>query len=167
MNQTIRERVRCGAIKPDGSRCKNNTIKYADLCWIHTKIQKHLQIRVSNIPGSGEGLFAVNDLPKGTKIRYGREPIDARTREELDELYGDETAQYGLCNRQNKCYDSASTQSGLGRWINSSINSGHAPNVDLIIRKYRGIWRSYAMTTRNIRAGSELYARYGAQFGIR
>jgi hypothetical protein len=166
MNQTVREKVRCGAIKASGAQCRNNTVKYADFCWVHTKLQKNLQVRISNIPGAGQGLFAVNDLPQGTMIRYARDPVDARTKAQLDSEYGDDRADYGLCNARNECFDAASTQSGLARWINSSVNSGRAPNVELIMRKYRGQWKVYAKTTRNIRAGSELYARYGtAYFG--
>ena len=167
MNQTVRERVRCSAIKKDGSRCKNFTIKYADFCWIHTKLKSHLQVRVSNIPGAGQGLFAVNDLKEGTVIRYGREPEDSRTKEEIDKQYED-LAEYAMCNATNtKCYDAASTQSGLARWINSARNSGHAANVRLMVRKYGGQWRGYAKTLRNIRAGSELYANYGVNYFAR
>ena len=60
----------CTAIKANGTRCKNRTCKQYPYCWIHLKSIDKLQVKQSNIPNAGKGLFYVGktNFPAKKKI---------------------------------------------------------------------------------------------------
>jgi hypothetical protein len=108
-----RECVRCRAYKKNQRRCSRITCKYADYCYQHTKKEKGLQVKNSNIPNAGLGLFATKRFKKGEKIAdFGGVLVPYST-------YQSDPSGYGIHINKNKILDSKSTQSGLARYANN------------------------------------------------
>jgi hypothetical protein len=104
-----RDCVRCSANKKNGDRCTRRTCKYSSQCFQHTKINKQLQVRKSQIQGSGQGLYTTKKIKKNQKITsYGGE---FKTKPQYDAT----DSGYGIHFNKNLVLDGYSTQHGLGR----------------------------------------------------
>lgn len=156
---TVVECTRCQAIKEDGRRCTRTTCKYADKCWQHTKRDEGVEIKKDeDHPERGYGMWAVRDLPAGTRFRYGRPGLD-NVEPYLVNQMEDAEAVYVLCNDDNtQCIDARSTQSGLARWVND-IRPDRA-NARLVYPRGENAQPSLRLTER-VRAGREIRAWYG------
>jgi len=164
MNQTQRDCDQCAANTNSGARCLNRTCKIADLCWLHLKTQKGFAVKPSSVAGAGQGLYTLKEIKvsraekaRGKPImKYGGEEL---TRAQLDARYPDIDTQYVLKINNNKYLDGRSTQSGLGRYVNSCQNTGQRCNA-----KYNTAGTLVAKKT--IAPGKELLASYGAGFNF-
>ena len=148
MDQTIRECDQCSYIINEGSanerRCSRRTCLYANKCWQHTKKSDYVQIRPSAIKDAGLGLFwtgpnlhnPTNALRK--LFTYARLE-DFVSEAEMNTRYpGDTQAVYAWCRNEHDCFDSRSTQSGLGRWINDKAKGRNSHLNKVVIDKFEG-----------------------------
>jgi len=107
-----------------------------------------LELRQSKIPNAGKGVFAVEDIPKGTKL-------DDYKGEEMDESayikkYKDDKKKYYYSMRNiHKMIDG---RKYIDENISHYINEWKTANVEL---RDRGLY-----TTKKIKKGSELYLKY-------
>jgi hypothetical protein len=163
MDQTVSEKVRCAVHNLSGTRCKRNTIVYANFCWQHARKEVGVKIEESKIDHAGRGLFAARNLPANTRISYAR-PQDFLTAAQLTARYGDGLAQYGICNpAETICADARSTQSGLGRWVNHRPPRKNA-KLTLGVRNHRRF--ANVTLTKNVPANREIYVTYGPHYWI-
>ena len=148
-------------------RCKRKCIIGYEYCFSHMKSVKHLTIRQSSIPNSGQGLFAcdptkgINEIvfKRGAKIcDYNGIHLNQRT---LDEQYGDHTAPYGVEACKNHIIDSAGRR-GIGSLANhkprSQINADIKSNTNLHTVILRAI--------KPIRNNQEIFINYGRLYDL-
>ena len=161
------EGEQCTYRRPDGHRCRRQTVIGYGLCWQHLLKEKHLRIRTSTIPGAGKGLFCLDPTRRSGEViyrtnekilQYGGEVL---TRHELDERYpGDVTAPYTVQNHRQMFEDAA-----LERSPAAIIN--HKPrrqcNCELITQRNN---LCAIRTTRPIQNGDELFCNYGNEYHI-
>ena len=103
---------RCEAIKPNGKRCKNKSVRTYGICWQHLRQIEHLNAsKKSSIPGAGDGLFAYARTKKerdkkavvfrkGQRIGWYHGELLTPT--EHDKIYGNHTAPYTVKHRDKK-----------------------------------------------------------------
>ena len=157
-----RDCTRCSAMTLKGKRCRRSTCKYSDQCHQHTIKHKKLQIKTSQIPNSGNGLYTTQDIKKGQVIvPYGGKVITI-------EEYRESGSTYGIHINKKYILDGASTQSGLGRWANS-CTSRNKKSKDCRGNNAKIAINAKNMTanlkaTRNISSGEEIFLSYGRGF---
>lgn len=163
----------CEFIRPaDHHRCRNRVVIGAPLCWIHRKKEQHVEVRESNIPGAGKGVFATNGTNNhaivfrtGTALfPYKGQHIDD---EEIQRRYAEATAPYGikLMVAGRELYEDGALERGIGSLPNHA-NQNHAN-----IKFYTAYPRSEEplikeKAVKNIRNGDELLVNYGRQYGM-
>ena len=155
--------MRCTCIKGDGHQCKNRVVFGLPYCHVHEKSKKHLVVKTSTIPNSGDGVFVVDTLvgvndvvfKKDVKIcAYSGELI---TRAQLEERYGDATAPYGIQLNKNMCEDGA-LERGIGTLLN------HNPKKSNVRFSIGTNNRINIVATKNIKNGAELFVSYGNKY---
>lgn len=157
---TTRECTRCHARTLADRRCSRRTCLYANNCFQHTRRELGVAVRPSTIAQAGLGLFAVRRIPAGTSLPYAR-PQDRLTRAQLEARYpGQQLAVFALCDR-GRCVDGASTQSGIGRYVNSPYQTGRRSNARLRMRHGNNVVAADVYTTKVIQPGTEILASYG------
>ncbi len=125
-------------------------------------MDKNLIVKKSTIPGSGKGLFTKRDIKKGERIvEYLGEVIDWK---ECDIRANKDEGGYVFFISRNKCIDAYHTPNELARYANDAKGltkvKGITNNCNYEIYKKSG-WIS---ATKDIKAGSELFVSYGAQY---
>ena len=156
--------VRCKANTASGHRCKNKTAQSLPYCWIHMKQKDNLQIKTSQIPNAGKGLFAVCPK-KENQVCFRRGDRAAYySGDLLDEI--PQNKEYVLNVNNNRYLDSANKLNYPGRYINDSRGSNKRNNVLLTGRYYRKDDKIVSPITamRNIKHGDELYTAYGRSY---
>lgn len=158
--------------------CGNNLGLYPHYCWLHTLKIHNLQIKKSQIPKAGNGLWSGDkSFKKGDIIfRYGF-PYNKVT-EKVYETICDESGS-GLCNdylycdtngkspKQLKktgddCWESLDIRSTIARNSNSAHNSKFRHNA--YFEMIRG--SPYIVATRNIAPRREIFTNYGPDYFI-
>lgn len=109
---------------------------------------KRFVVSKSTIPGAGKGLFAVTNLPMGTKIPYTG-----------DHLATDSHTDHTYCFRldEKTCLYATTC---LARYVNDTYNTTFHTNMRWRITNDR----VYLETTRRIKSGEELFIRYGSEY---
>jgi hypothetical protein len=121
-----------------------------------------LIVKKSTIPGAGKGLFIKRDVKKGERIvEYLGEIIswkECDIRAERDE------GGYVFYVSRKKCIDAYNTPEELARFANDARGltkiDGVTNNCQYQIYKNSG----WITATKNIKAGSEIFVRYGAEY---
>lgn len=154
--------VRCEATTKSGKRCSRTTCKYAKYCYQHTRSLKKLEVRRSNIPEAGLGLFTLRDIKKGQVITpYGGVLVSPREYDASDSVYGIEF-------NKNQILDGASTQSSLGRYANScragNIKKKQCKGQNARLSANKAKKTASVKATRNIKAGEEIFVSYGRSY---
>ena len=156
-----RECVRCSANTTSGARCKRTTCKYAKFCFQHTKSKLGVVVKASGIPNSGQGLYAVKDIPNKSKIvSYGGKIVSAAH-------YNRHPSGYGIDIGKGRILDGKSTQSGLGRYANACTvaDKRHkrckGNNARLSINN---AGTASVKSTKSIKKGQEIFVSYGKQY---
>ena len=134
-------------------------------CWIHLKSQKGLEVKDSNMPGSGKGLYASKPFRKNSMIEeYTGEILN---REQLDARYDqDELAVYAIQVYNNRFIDAMDPQySSTARYMNDCRTAQSRAGLCGINAKIGGADRTGRIrlrATKDITAGSEIIGHYGA-----
>ncbi|MES2394484.1 MAG: SET domain-containing protein-lysine N-methyltransferase [Bacteroidota bacterium] len=121
-----------------------------------------LAVKKSNIPGAGKGLFIKRDVKKGERIvEYLGEIIswkECDIRAERDE------GGYVFYVSRNKCIDAFNTPEELARFANDAKGLTKIPGITNNC-KYEIYKKSgWIAATKNIKAGSEIFVSYGAEY---
>ena len=148
-----------------GARCKRRCVIGSPFCSTHLAFKHHLKVKTSNIPDSGNGLFAIDPMnsdqdeilfKKGETIcKYYGEIINHN---DLIERYSNKTPTYVIGISKDRYEDGAKFR-GIGTLANTL--PGHN-NVTISI--HRG--HASLKATRNIRNGQEIYLSYGREYRI-
>jgi hypothetical protein len=161
---------RCIADNVDNTKCKRIVCLGLPYCFQHLKSFKHLQIRDSEIPNSGKGLFAVNPDARranavvfntdGDICDYHGELIDHA---ELVRRYGTHTAPYGMTIKQHERYEDGALVRGVGTLVNhmTGRNANAAFKIVMINKKAHHV---KLQALKPIRNGDEIYVDYGNEY---
>lgn len=157
---SVRECIRCQAIKKDGNQCTRNTCKYSTMCFQHTKINKGLVVKQSNIPDSGFGLYTTKRIPaKKIIAQYGGEVIPTNQYQDSG---------YGVYLNQNQIIDAKSTQSGIARYANmcraENKRQGQCNGNNAKLSHNRRNNTVNLKSTKVIPAGKEIFNSYGRSY---
>ena len=171
---------RCTYINPETNRwCKLHIGIYPKYCHIHTTLIENLFIATSNIPNSGNGLFAgplgfkkndiISEYSKDwISVKSGR--LDTRNGKNKKGEYKDSNYAYVFCDEQKKgqkekdvqCWDGLDKNSTIARNANDAHGSKYRNNAYFDTRKDKdGKTHVYMIAARNIRGLSEIYCDYG------
>ena len=149
-DQSIRQCQRCTAQTNSGRRCKNRTCR-SDKCWQHLKRDDGLRVKPSQVSGGGAGLWTTKRVKPNQRI--GRYTGESVTRSQLQQRYGNQTAQYALCSSK-KCVDARKTNSSAVRFANDARRTQFRNNARL-----RGL--NLVVGSSGIPANREIFAAYG------
>jgi hypothetical protein len=128
----------------------------------YIKIHNFLEVRESNIPGAGNGLFATKKLKKGTKLGFYSGKL--LTKEEHKKMSAEEAAYVVTIHwkrkvngkRQYIIIDGNVSGNKL-KMLNDGAHSGGVPNVDMDDG-------GFMYTTQDVEAGEELLWNYGTKY---
>ena len=125
-------------------------------------MNKDLEVKKSNIPGAGKGLFVNRDVKKGERIvEYLGEII---TWKECDIRAERDEGGYVFYVNRKKCIDAFHMPEALARFANDANGlikeKGITNNCKYEIYKNTG----WITSTKDIKAGSEILVRYGFEY---
>lgn len=157
-SHSIRITKRC-AFRGSKGRCKRHTTITHPYCAQHTRQVFEVEVRKSNIPKAGLGLFALRTFRKGERVvEYKGERL---TVNEYDQRYQEEAmGAYGIQLDEHHVLDARKTTSGLGRYACDFHGSRKLPNVEYLIDDDDRIWLT---AVRQINPGDEILADYGEE----
>ncbi len=122
-------------------------------------LERKLEVKESNIPGAGKGLFTTEFIPKGTRIIEYK----GRIRTWSDAQY-DDTNYYILYVDENHVIDARRQIKSLARYINDANGlqkiKGLKNNAQFICEGLK----VFVEAVRDIPAGSEIYVGYGKEY---
>ena len=154
-----RECTTCKANKVNGQRCSRTTCKYSTYCYQHTKMKKQLQVKKSNIKGSGQGLYTTKPIKKGDKIAGYGGVFKTKAQYETSD------SGYGIYFNKNSILDGYSTLHGLGRYANDcrsqnkkagECNGNNARFSTNTTKKTASL-----VATKGIKRNEEVFVNYG------
>ena len=159
----------CSFVNPETRvKCQNKLGKYINFCWLHTDLVQNIQIKKSQIPNSGYGLYAGSKgFKKGEKIAlYGtpnnhvlEKTLNAKceSAKDFNKCWGD----YVLCHGKH-CWDGRNPKSTISRYANDCHGSSFKCNSHFEI--FKGV--PWLVATRNIPPGQEIFCSYGKDYWI-
>jgi SET domain-containing protein len=123
-----------------------------------------LEIKKSQIPRSGQGLWTKEDIKKGDVVcEYTGDKItwkECTRRNDTQENHG---GYYFFINARN-CVDAQYDLTSMGRYANDAAGytrvAGLRNNCKYEVRK----GKPYIIATRNIKEGSEIFVSYGKSY---
>lgn len=122
-------------------------------------LEKQLEVKESNIPGAGKGLFTNQFIPKGSKIAEYKGRI--RTWKEVQ--YND-TNYYIFYVNENHIIDAGQRKKSLARYINDARGlkkiKGLNNNAEFVVDGLK----VFVQATRDIAAGGEIFVGYGKEY---
>jgi SET domain-containing protein len=122
-------------------------------------LEKQLEVKESNIPGAGKGLFTTTFIPKGTRIVEYKGRI--RTWKEVE---NDDSNYYIFYVNENHVIDGGRTKTSLARYINDAKGlkkiKGLNNNAEFVIDGLR----AFVDAKKDIPAGSEIFVGYGKEY---
>ena len=122
------------------------------------------EVRRSQVPNAGMGLFARRELPRGTKLKYRGQLM---TSQQVEEKYpGDVLAPYTLSfKRFGHVFfvDASETPQHLARYANDSHGTLFIPNAVFRDPDPGRLWPCLYLT-RSVKPGEEIFADYGRVF---
>ena len=161
----------CQAITKNGTRCKLHTCRTLKYCWIHLKSIDGLQIKTSEVPDAGLGLFSTKKRP------YSKNKADPTITYYSSDRISDnpnERSDYILEVSDNQYLDSENPNNFVGRYINSFKNHPTKSKRKANVRFTQGtrIFKKddrYVVPIKQkakIDKGDELYINYGSDYPI-
>jgi uncharacterized protein len=122
-------------------------------------LEKQLEIKESNIPGAGKGLFTTDFIPKGARIIEYK----GRIRTWKDAQHDSENY-YILYVTRNHIIDGARHKKSLARYINDARGLKKIKGLNNNTEFKREGLRIFVEAIKNIPAGSELFVGYGKEY---
>jgi SET domain-containing protein len=122
-------------------------------------LEKHLEVKESNIPGAGKGLFTNKFIPKGTRLVEYKGRI--RTWKEVE---NEDDNYYIFYVTEEHIIDASSHKKSAARFINDAKGlkkiKGLKNNAQFVIDGLR----VFVEATSNIPEGSEILLSYGKEY---
>jgi SET domain-containing protein len=122
-------------------------------------LEKHLEVKESNIPGAGKGLFTNQFIPKGSRIVEYKGRI--RTWKEVE---NEDENYYIFYVTEEHVIDASRYKKSPARFINDAKGlqkiKGLNNNAQFIIDGLR----VFVEATRDIASGSEILVSYGKEY---
>lgn len=122
-------------------------------------LEKHLEVKESNIPGAGKGLFTNKFIPKGTRLVEYKGRI--RTWKEVE---NEDDNYYIFYVTEDRIIDASSHKKSPARFINDAKGltkiKGLKNNSQFVIDGLR----VFVEATSNIAEGSEILLSYGKEY---
>jgi SET domain-containing protein len=159
---SVRTCVQCEAKTKNGTRCKRRTCVRGQYCFQHLASVLGLEVKQSQIPGGGRGLYTLKAVPKGRAVvEYTGE---RRTPQEFER----DPSLYGIALTKSKIIDARSTQSSVGRYANDCrTKNKKAKQCKGNNTKFAGDIRKQKVrlrATRKIKPGEEVFVSYGRSY---
>tara|TARA_R110000787_G_scaffold12859_5_gene41083 strand:- start:3534 stop:4058 length:525 start_codon:yes stop_codon:yes gene_type:complete len=158
----------CKAITEKGTRCKRHTCVRFPYCFQHLRLIDGLELKDSEIPNSGTGVFATKDFPLKQKDKGSKKPIAYYSAKEITHE-PDPFSSYVLQVNKREYLDSKDPSNFTGRYINSFKNHPDTTKRNANVR-FTGNQRIYRKDdryvvpikqTKAIKKGDELRLNYG------
>lgn len=166
----VRTCGQCNSQTRGGNRCSRRTCKYGIDCWQHTKFNKGLEVKRSEIPGAGAGLFATRDFEDGDLIGHYTGEVKTRAQSERDDTG------FAVARDDGMHVDANNTQTEPTRFAND-CEGGDFPCDNNAEFLDEGDWvpdgaggerwqtnRLDVRATADIEAGDEIYLNYGQEY---
>jgi SET domain-containing protein len=155
---------RCIGTTRGGQQCRRRTVKMLPTCYQHTKSMYGVEVRPSQIPNGGNGLFAVRFIPnQQTIVPYLGETL---SNQQLINRYGNVlTAPYTINESHNHNVDSACKR-GLGSYINDKRGFPQFHYNSRFVTDHQQPYgrRISIRATRDIQSGEEIFVKYYGQY---
>lgn len=123
---------------------------------------ENLTVKKSTIPKAGKGLFTLRDIKKDERfVEYVGEII---TWEECDVRAEKDEGGYVFYINKKRCIDAFHIPEALARYANDANGLVKVPGIrnNCVYEIYKN--RGWIKATKNIKAGSEIFVSYGAQY---
>ena len=158
---SLRECAQCNGQTKKHAQCSRNTCKLGSLCFQHLKAQQGLAVKPSMLAAAGQGLFTTKKLNKNTKV--ASYTGDVLTLPQFEQRYGiDGHGPYAIQTGPNRFIDARSTQSSVARYCNACDKPGSKRPCNCKLTSGGG--HASLKTTKRVRAGAELFTRYGTEY---
>ncbi len=122
-------------------------------------LEKHLEIRDSNIPGAGKGLFTKVFIPKGTRITEYKGRITT-----WKDVRHDDSNYYIFFVTQKHVIDASGHTKVLARYINDAKGLTRIKGMNNNTEFVRDKLRVFVEATRYINPDTELCVGYGKEY---
>jgi SET domain-containing protein len=122
-------------------------------------LEKQLEVRESNIPGAGQGLFTIKPIAKGTRIVEYKGKV--RTWKEVE---FEDSNYYIFYVNENHVIDGGSNKKSIARYINDAKGitkvKGLTNNADFVVDGLK----VFVEAKKDIPAGAEIFVGYGKEY---
>lgn len=122
-------------------------------------LEKQLEIKESNIPGAGKGLFTTKYISKGTRIVEYKGSI--RT---WKEVQNDHSNYYIFYVTRNHIIDANRYKKSFARYINDAKGLQKVRGLNNNAEFIRDGGRVFVEAIRDIKAGGEIFVGYGKEY---
>jgi hypothetical protein len=122
-------------------------------------LEKQLEVRESNIPNAGKGLFTTEFIPEGSRIVEYKGRI--RT---WKEVKNNDTNYYIFYVTRNHIIDAGNFKKSLARYINDAKGLKKIKGLNNNTEFRRDGLRVFVEATKDIPAGAELFVSYGKDY---
>ncbi|MDB5250244.1 MAG: nuclear protein [Segetibacter sp.] len=122
-------------------------------------LEKQLEVKESNIPGAGKGLFTTKFIPKGTRITEYKGRV--RTWEEAQ---WDDTNLYIFYVNDDYVIDANRRKKTVARYINDAKGLQKIKGLYNNAQFVKDDLRVFVEATKDIAAGSEIFVDYGKEY---
>ena len=152
---SIRTCQRCDGRTKAGTQCKRRTCR-TNLCFQHLKSMQGLQLKKSNIPNAGLGLFATKPFRNNDKIAEYTGDVSAVP------IQGD----YVYKASNTTFIDAKRTNTAAGRFGNAcrAVDRPHCSGNNAKIVYDRARHNAAVKATKTIRPNQEIYVSYGPAY---
>jgi|GEM_PF-274486 len=125
-----------------------------------------VQIKTSQIPKAGNGLFALVEYKRGDIVcEYEGEMV---TWAECEKRSKEGHEGYVFFISKNRCVDAYFTPWAFGRYANDARGIGRVKglrnNAQYEIKKRKGVQKVFIVATGNIHLGQEIFVHYGEDY---
>ena len=125
-----------------------------------TLLERQLEIKKSNLPGTGKGLFTKIDIQKGTRIVEYK----GRLHRWVDIKHEDGHNGYLLYIHSNAVINAQGTLKLIGRYANDANGHVHVAGFRNNSEYVTVGTRCFITATKNIKKGEEIFVRYGKEY---
>ena len=113
----------CNGKTQSNKPCKLRTCKFAPKCWHHTPVE----VKPSNIPNAGRGLFAKRNIPPGEYIADYTIGTRAMTEEQFEHKYPEKRKATHVWQGASKVYyDATNGEKSIAGMVNRPPRGKHS-----------------------------------------
>jgi len=161
--------MRCSGHNKDGKRCKRRCVIGFEYCFMHLASEKHLKIKVSNIPNANKGLFAYDKSKNDDDIIFRKGDViceyngDVISNVELYQRYANHTAPYAAFINGQTCIDGACKR-GIANLVNRGNNNNRNLSSNSSLHVNNKTQKVKLYCDKNIKNNQEILCSYGQRY---